>query len=165
MLPFNAIIPDGVKAYIIGDDLRLEQMSSIPAHTPVLIEANGEAIFTGQGEVGYATSPLSAVFRGTYTPIPLYADDYVLDQQDGQWGLRRLDAPTMLNPFGVYATLTSQEPFVPLQTSSSGIKAVTTESAFSAIYDLQGRRVLCSSKNGQLKPGVYIRNGKKVVMK
>ena len=165
MLPFNAIIPDGVKAYIIGDDLRLEQMRSIPAHTPVLVEANGEAIFTGQGEVGYENSPLSAVFRGTYTPIPLYADDYVLDQQDGQWGLRRLDAPTMLNPFGVYATLTSQEPFVPLQTSSSGIKAVTAESTASATYDLQGRRVLRSSKNGQLKPGVYIRNGKKVVMK
>ncbi|MBP5713963.1 MAG: hypothetical protein J6X07_04615 [Prevotella sp.] len=161
ILPFNAVIPDGVKAYVIGDDLSLEQVSSIPAHTPVLIEAQGETVFTGQGEVGYLNTPLTDTFRGTYTPIVLYVGDYLLAQQDGQWGLRRIDTPTTLSPFNVYATLSSQAAFIPL-TLSTGIKTITTESDASVtVFDLQGRQMSIKA----LKPGLYIQNGKKYIVK
>ena len=161
ILPFNAVIPDGVKAYRISDDLSLEEISSIPAHTPVLIEAQGEMVFTGQGEVGYVNSPLTDTFRGTYTPIDLYKGDYVLAQQNGQWGLRRIDTPTTLHPFNVYATLSSQAAFIPLSISS-GIKTIATEgNASDTVFDLQGRQMSIKA----LKPGLYIQNGKKYIVK
>jgi hypothetical protein len=162
MMPFNAVIPEGAKAYVIGDDLVPVQMRSIPAHTPVVVEAQGETIFTGQGGVGYAVSPLSDMFRGTYTPIPLYEGDYVLGQQDGQWGLCRVDTPTVLGPFDVYARLSSTESFVPLSLSASGIVTLATGGAGTgSVYDLQGRKM----RGTQLRPGLYLKNGRKVVIK
>ena len=162
MLPFNAVIPEGVKAYSISDDLKLEQISSIPAHTPVFIEAQGEIIFTGQGEVGYATSPLTATFRGTYTPTTLYTGKYVLAMQDGQWGLKRINTPTILNPFGVYATLTSQSTFIPIGQDVLGIMTIGTDKAPStSIFDLTGRQMPAQP----LKSGIYIRDGRKIVIK
>ena len=162
MLPFNAIIPEGAKAYTIGDDLTLTQMRSIPAHTPVLIEAEGEVVFTGQGEVGYFTSPLTDMFRGTYTPIPLYTSDYLLDYQNGQWGFRRLDAPTTLGVFDVYAALNSQAAFVPIASDALSISTITSESEMPVkVFDLQGRQISAQPQ----KPGIYIKSGKKIVVK
>jgi hypothetical protein len=118
-------------------------------------------VFTGQGEVDYVNSPLTDTFRGTYTPIVLYAGDYVLAQQDGQWGLRRIATPTTLSPFNVYATLSSQAAFIPLPLSS-GIKTIAAENdASDTIFDLQGRRMTVKA----LKPGLYIKNGKKFIIK
>ena len=122
MLPFNAEIPQGVKAYAINASLDVEELSAIPAHTPVLVKAQGEVAFTGQGEVGFATSPLTARLRGTYTPFSLYAGDYVLAQQNGQWGFLRVEESTELSPFNVYATLASQEAFIPLELPNTDIK-------------------------------------------
>lgn len=162
MLPFNAVIPESAKAYTIGDDLSLTQMRSIPAHTPVLIEAQGEVVFTGQGEVGYFTSPLTNIFRGTYTPITLYAGDYLLDYQNSQWGFRRLDAPATLGVFDVYASLNSQAAFVPIASDALGITTVTSEGVVPArIFDLQGRQLSAQPQ----KPGIYIKRGKKVVVR
>lgn len=162
MLPFNAVIPEGAKAYTIGDDLTLTQMRSIPAHTPVLIEAEGEVVFTGQGEVGYFTSPLTDMFRGTYTPIPLYTSDYLLDYQNGQWGFRRLDAPTTLGVFDVYAALNSQAAFVPIASDALSISTITSESEMPVkVFDLQGRQISAQPQ----KPGIYIKSGKIIVVK
>ena len=162
MLPFNALIPDGAKAYSIDGDLSLSQLRSIPAHTPVLIEAQGEVVFTGQGEVGYFTSPLTNMFRGTYTPILLYAGDYLLDYQSGQWGFRRLDATTTLGVFDVYASLDSQAAFVPIASDALGITVITSENTMPAKYfDLQGRQTSAQP----MKPGIYIKNGKKIVVR
>ena len=162
MLPFNAIIPEGAKAYTIGDDLTLTQMRSIPAHTPMLIEAEGEVVFTGQGEVGYFTSPLTDMFRGTYTPIPLYTSDYLLDYQNSQWGFRRLDAPTTLGVFDVYAALNSQAAFVPIASDALSISTITSESEMPVkVFDLQGRQISAQPQ----KPGIYIKSGKKIVVK
>ena len=85
LLPFEANVPDGVKAYAIGDDLSLQRLDAIPACTPVLLEAQGLVTFTGFGEVCYYASPLDALLRGSTASMSLYAGDYVLAQQNGQW--------------------------------------------------------------------------------
>jgi hypothetical protein len=127
---------------------------------PVLIQAEGEATFTGQGEVSYAASPATSVLRGTYIPIPLYAGDYVLARQDGQWGFRRLSSASLLHPFDVYASLLAADSFVPFNSDAVGIVCMTEDGRCDTypLYDLQGRRV-----SGSVKPGIYIQRGRKVV--
>ena len=163
MVPFNAAVPEGVKAYTVNADLTLEQMRSIPAHTPVLVEGQGLLTFKGSGEVSFARSPLTDWLRGTYASVPLCAGDYVLAQQNGQWGFSRIEATTMLRPFDVYVTLDSSDAFVPLQSEGTGIESEEApsdsprgeRSEEGAIFDLQGRKVSKPTR------GLYIKNGKK----
>ena len=158
VFPYSAVIPEGAKAYVVGDDLSLTLMRSIPAHAPVLIQAEGLVTFTGKGEVGYAASPASSVFHGTYTPIPLFAGDYILSKEGGQWGLRRLESPAELHPFGAYARLSSTDAFIPFNSDAVGIRELKDErrNKEDAVYDLQGRRV-----HNPAKPGIYIIKGEK----
>ena len=163
MLPFAAAVPQGVTAYSIADDQTLTQIDAIPAHTPVLVVTDepGTVVFSGEGEVSFAKSPIADKLRGTYTPVQLFAGDYVLAQQDGQWGFQRVESQSVLNPFDVYATINSQESFIPLELPADGITQTVdvAKKNDSKIYDLQGRPV--TSK--QLRPGIYISNGIKIL--
>ena len=165
IFPFSATIPEGAKAYTIAEDMSLIQMRSIPPHTPVLIEGNGELIFKGSGEISYATSPLDNVFRGTFTPIPLYSGDYILGQKDGEWGLTRLTDNSALAPFGVYATPASTADFIPFTGLQSGIvNVVNVAEDDKTVYSLQGIKVSTSDKWESLPRGIYI-IGKRLVQK
>ena len=162
MLPFAANVPDGAKAYTIDDNMALAQIDDIPAHTPVLVEASESVSFTGSGRVAFAKSPLTATLRGTYTQIPIYAGDYVLGQQNGQWGFVRLNADDRLSPFGVYAQISSSASFVPLQGDVLSIGRLQKDTLHNeGIYDLWGRKVNTTSP----AHGIYIVNGKKMVVK
>ena len=162
-VPFEAAIPEGVKAYQLDADLHLTPLTTIPAHTPCLLQAQGDIILMGTGTVGYSASPLDAVFRGTYTAASLFAGDYVLAQQNGQWGFSRLTTASTLQPFDVYAQLSSTADFLPLQEVGAGIEDVVKGVAEKndAIYDLQGRRLM----KGHLQSGLYIVNGRCVIIK
>ncbi len=168
MIPFAAKVPEGVHVYAVGNDLTLgplleESGDLIPAHTPMLVMGSGTVTFSGEGEVSFAKSPLDNMLRGTYTTLPLYAGDYVLAQQNGQWGFSRIEATTMLRPFDVYVTLDSSDAFVPLQSEGTGIESEEApsdsprgeRSEEGAIFDLQGRKVSKPTR------GLYIKNGKK----
>ena len=163
MVPFDAQIPEGVKAYALDADLQLSPLTAITAHTPCLLQAQGEVTLTGSGTVAYNTSELDATFRGSYTATPLFAGDYILAQNDDQWGFSRLTATGILNPFDAYAQLSSTSAFLPVKDSSMGIESLQWQKAddSSVIYDLQGRRY----HNSQLKKGIYIRNGQKVIIR
>ena len=162
-VPFEAAIPEGVKAYQLDADLHLTPLTTIPAHTPCLLQAQGDIVLMGTGTVGYSTSSLDAVFRGTYTAASLFAGDYVLAQQNGQWGFSRLTTASILQPFDVYAQLSSTADFLPLQDEGAGIEDVVKGVAKKndTIYDLQGRRLM----KGHLQPGLYIVNGRCVIIK
>ena len=161
MLPFSANAPEGVKVYSIADDLSLVEMRSVPAHQPVLIEAKGEITFTGEGEVSYAASPLDAVLRGTYAAASLFAGDYVLGQQDGQWGFVRLTSASTLSPFGVYVSMAVTDAFLPFFGDGfTGINTISLNDKNSGvIYNLKGQRV------SSPKHGLYIIDGKKRYIK
>ena len=119
MVPFAANVPANAQAYTIGNDLNIQPLLEIPAHTPFLLVAQGEVTLTGSGEVSYATSPLDETFRGCYTAASLFVGDYVLDKQKGVWGFRRLTKKDVLAPFGVYANIASTESFLPLHGDAS----------------------------------------------
>ena len=147
MLPFHATIPEGARAYTIGEDLTLQQMRSIPPHTPMLIEGEGMFTFTGSdAEVSYSPSDTESKLRGSYIQRSLYQGDYVLGQRDGQWGLVRLDEPSTLQPFGVYATMPSSSSFVALDMSTLGVSTPSGIHSPTVSYDLQGRRITTNYK-------------------
>lgn len=143
MLPFAATVPEGVKAYIIADDYTLSEVTSIEAHQPVLIAANGNVTFSGNGEVAFATSPMDALWRGTYVQLPLYIGDYVLGKKKEQWGWVRQTSASFMKPFDVYAQLASTEDFIPFDFSETGIENVASvlHLGEEQYYDLLGRRI------------------------
>ena len=164
MLPFHANIPDGARAYFIGDDLALQQMRSIPAHIPILIEGNGELTFTGTGDVAFTTSPLTDRFRGTYTATMTYPGDYTLGQQGGKWGFVRQTATAPLMPFGVYIQPDSSESFIAIGGfSGTGISEANENETMrngdnekrGGVYNLYGQRVKPTHR------GIVVSNGHK----
>lgn len=156
MLPFEAEVPQGVKAYTIADDLSMQEVTHISAHQPVLVDGVGELTFRGTGEIAYATSPLTSVVRGVYTQSPLYEGDYILACQGDQWGLLRLDAMSILAPFDAYLTLSSTQPFIPLNFTPSAIVEVTTSTDTpTRVYNVMGQQVNTHHH------GILIVNGKK----
>ena len=158
MLPFDAEVPQGAKAYTLSDDLSLQEVTRITAHQLVLIDGLGELTFRGTGEVAYATSPLTAVVRGVYTQSPLYEGDYVLARQGDQWGLQRLDAMSTLAPFDAYFTLSSTEAFIPLDITPSAVLEIETAANTSTrVYNIMGQQVNAHHK------GIVIMNGRKYV--
>ena len=158
MLPFDAEVPQGAKAYTLSDDLSLQEVTRISAHQPVLIDGLGELTFRGTGEVAYATSPLTAVVRGVYTQSPLYEGDYVLSRQGDQWGLQRLDAMSTLAPFDAYFTLSSTEAFIPLDITPSAVLEIETAASTPVrTYNIMGQQVNARHK------GIVIINGRKYV--
>ena len=182
ILPFNAVIPAGAKAFVFDDKLSLVQMRSIPANRPVLVEGRGELTFSGSGDIAFYRSPLTDSIRGTFTAMPLFAGDYIFGQNDGQWGFVRLTAASTLEPFGVYMQHTGSEPFLSLDPSSTGIDAALMDNgermrSNPIIYDLQGRLVKqgnhkhqtsnfkLQSSNFKLQKGVYIKDGRKIVVR
>lgn len=161
MVPFNASVPAGTEVYVVTSELGLERTDTILAHTPVVIKGQGTVTIKGSGNVSYRSLALSAMFRGVYLESSLRIGDYVLDCQDGRWGFRRITSATVLNPFGVYAQLSSKESFIPLQGDVLKVDLFTRPKAEQTVYDLMGRKVV----GGNLSPGIYIINGRKVVVR
>ena len=142
MLPFSAQIPEGARAYVVNSDLTVEQMRSIPANRPVLVEGNGELTFSGQGMVTFVSLPLTDWLRGSLIQLPVYEGDYLLGQQDGQWGLVRQTESSVLPPFGVYAQPAGQnDSFLPLGVNQTAIQSVTRHPSPISRFSITGQRV------------------------
>lgn len=161
MLPFAAELPQGVYAYSIGADMTLQPLTVIPAHHPVLVEAQGVVVLKGSGAVSFARSPLADLLRGAYTQIPLYEGDYLLGKQNGEWGFVRQNTSATLTPFGVYVQLSSTASFIPLNLSVTGITDVRhdADAQSAPLYNVMGQRV------GKDHKGIVIRKGVKIVNK
>ena len=138
ILPFNATIPNGVKAYAVNNDLTLEELTTIPANRPVLVRGVGELTFTGVGDVACTVSSQGDCLQGTFTGTTLSEGDYVLGRQGDEWGFVRLTAATVLNPFGVYAALASSEQFIPLTLPSTGIMGDVNGDGIVDVEDVVG---------------------------
>lgn len=158
MLPFAAQVPEGANVYKVSGDMKVTELESVVAHQPILVAAQGEVTFVGSGDVSYATSALTDVFRGTYIHRNLYAGDYLLGQQDGQWGFIRQTATSVLTPFDVYATPTATSTFLPLDFSATAIDVVELNPVQrdQPVYNTMGQRVGADYK------GLVIVGGKKV---
>lgn len=169
-LPFAATLPEGVTAYALeytsGDEATATPVNgSVTANTPVLINGSGEVEFTGANVpvVADATNiheAMTGVFEETYAPV----GTYVL--QNGSEGVGFYKVATndiKVKPFRAYLNVQSNLAALRIVYPGdvTGIEAVekAADSKDDAYYTLSGVRVSHPVK------GLYIKNGKKVMVK
>lgn len=162
VLPFDAELPKGVKAYtctaLDGQTVVMEEQSMVPACTPVvLVGTPGSYAFTGIGEaseVSYTYGLLTGVFNATQVE-----DGYVLQQQAGEIGFYCIDAnaPKTVPANRCYLNIPATVKMLYLDVADiiESIKSENDEKT----YDLTGRRVARNT------PGVKVVKGRKVIKK
>ena len=165
--PFDVKIPANVTAYTIdgaeGNTLKMTEVSTtIKANTPVVLYKESALDATTFYGMPVAGEPTEGLLTGVYTETTATAGTYVLQNND--------------DLVGFYQVATGEEPTVGanrayLTARSNGVKAfffgdvtaiknVFEGVAASNIYDLNGRKV-----SKMQKGGVYVVNGKKVLVK
>ncbi|WP_374459365.1 T9SS type A sorting domain-containing protein [Chryseobacterium taeanense] len=111
MLPFTATIPSGVTAYTMTPGTSSVSCTTItngtiPANTPVLINANGSITFQGTGNVSTPKAITVNQMNGVYNTIKVPANSYVLKTVNGTTGFYKVTAGSepLINPFRAYLT-------------------------------------------------------------
>ena len=170
VIPFAASLPTGVKAYnltgVSGTTITTTDAATIAANKPVLLEAaEGNCEFTATSAAIAATEDASSngLLNATYVGAKAAADanNYVL--QNGTAGLGFFlvtGTEATVKPFRAYLNTGASAPeFLPFGGGTTGIETVKTAKANNEIFNLAGQRVAQPAK------GLYIVNGRKVVMK
>ena len=176
-LGYKVAIPEGVKAYVAvstnNGHVQFEEVENvIPAATPVLLENVGENetytfAYTDAAVAAVATNLLKGSIANRYVT----GDAYVLTLKNeevcfGGVLLNQLEGTAFLNNANkVYlpktADMNAASYSFRFDEGTTGIDEMTEQRAESKeIYDLTGRKV-----NEITAPGIYIVNGKKVLVK
>lgn len=172
ILPFNATLPEGVKALSCGEadgeTLTLIEAESIKANTPYLMNGyEGTHVFTGYG-MAEKDSYTDGLFVGTYEEYKTTANSntYVLQKNGDEvafYLVGESGQPTVgaNRCYMVYEGAAGAPKFRLGRGNTTGIDnaepAIDNEVV---IYDLMGRKV-----NTMEKGKMYIVNGKKVVIR
>ncbi len=181
ILPFDADVPSGLTLYA-GDALTLdsegttitvgEEAESIEANVPYLVKGT-EGTYTFSGTSEEATNGLTVgMLTGTLVEMSLADGDFTADSgqyvlqnhTDGEglafYQITSESEGVTLEAYHCYLTSDTAPLSVHLPGMATAIKSVESDViANDAIYDLSGRRVAKAVK------GVYIMNGKKVLVK
>ena len=169
-LGYNVIIPENVNCYVIGEIdgavVNLNQVEGVlPANTAVIVEAEeGEYTF----EVTEETATVENVMEGTLKNEYITKEAYVLGVDDeGVVGLYKADMAGgvwLNNANKAYLPATAANGAASYSfrfgEGTTAIENVEVENEVKAIFDLTGRRVEAITA-----PGIYIVNGKKVLVK
>ena len=176
---------DNVIDETIMDVYKIVEGSLIPS-TPYLIKAKttGEKTISVSGTTLYkaeekyidcSTTIAKYIFTGTYSTIPaetMYDNNYYAM---GGGSLILTDGESDLKPYRWYLNVEARSPMYNLSNSAktimvkvlgeenetTGVHELQTTNEELPVYDINGRKV-----NGNaLKPGMYINNGKKVIIK
>ena len=172
--PFPVNLPDGVDAYIAkqdGENIVLQKITgALPANTGVILssETAKEYIPTARTIEALATVNAADNMLKPTTGSAVAADvnAYILSQNNGTAVFKKLSSSDRtIKQYKAYLKLDGAQSaqlmkFAFAGSDLTGIQNVTETSAKSkTAYDLAGRKV------GKLQKGIYIVNGKKVIVK
>lgn len=168
--PLDFTTAAGLTAYVVAADediditnskVKLTQVTEAAANTPVILKgtANTEYTITPKADAAAVTGNL---LKGSATTATTLTDGEAYLLKDGKFGLctaGKLPAGKAYLP--VPAGSASNELIIVIDGEVTGIDKVVTRDALenAKIYNLQGQEVKKAGK------GIYIINGKKVVMK
>lgn len=182
--PYPALIPDGVKAYYVQsattDYASLTELTgAIPAGTGVLLTGTASStpllMLPAKGEAaGSADGNLLKHSAGDPAKVLSAETDYILTKIDGTvafYGLRTSGTETQrtlatnksyLDLAGIAGTTSYAIRMKFGGSQATGIANATSaaDDANAPVYDLSGRHV-----SDVQKGGIYIRNGKKLILK
>ena len=179
MLGFDAAIPEGVEAYVVGrvekEYVSLAKVTGVlAANTPVVVKAaKGEYQFTYAADAATAISAMDCL-KGTLYNKYIGEEAYVLSMQDGEVGFYKaaLNKNSSGGEGGTHFLNNANKAYLVLP-EASGVsfysfrfgddttaieEVVADEPHSTGIYDLTGRRV-----GDTAVKGIYIIDGKKVV--
>lgn len=161
------VVPENVKVYTVKanatgiETTEVAAGTVIPANTAVLLNAEeaGDYAFTVSAEEGTTleNNDLKAGTGAAATGV-----EYCLTQQDGKVGFAKVKEGVEIPAGKAYLVVNGQAAsnFFALGGNETAIKNIETEKTTdNAYYTLQGVKVVNPAK------GVYIHNGKKVVIK
>lgn len=144
----------------LGSVANFETVKSVDANTPFLTIGAKEAselIFTDKGIVATSAETFGENFVGVYTRTN--AEGFYGINGDGK--LQMGGEKAYVNPFHAYLNVEGVAGVAFDGSTVTAINGIAADKvANTAVYDLSGRRV-----NGKLQKGLYIMNGKKVVVK
>ncbi len=167
-VPFAVEIPSGVKAYTAttnGTDLTLSEITgTIPAGTAVILEGN-EDDYTFAIDATNTDEAITSNLVGNYLASTAPVDSYVLQKQGEVVGFYKVaGAAKDIKANRAYLAVPSGsevKAFV-LGDTATGINSIDNGQLTmgnEAIFNLAGQRVEKAQR------GIYIKNGKKVVVK
>lgn len=173
---------EGVSAYYIKNDgfenegyVTLTQVESnvIPAYTPVILYAESAGEYTLPYTTGEGTALDGNLLQGTFVNTNVVGESYILSNPASGVGLYKVelnkkDNTAFLNngskaylPASAVPAAQQVQGFKFGDFTSTAIEGVATgNTGVKVIYDLGGRRI-----NSITTAGVYIINGKKVMVK
>ena len=169
-------IPEGVEAYIVtaanAGYVTLTQIyNAVPAYTGVILKGGSIEVNYYSGEVTEVTGNL---LQGTMASSYISEEAYVLGCVDGEYGFYKA---AMNQQDGTAWLANGGKAYLPVKNlpknaqgaasfsfrfgeGTTGVENVVVENELKAIFDLTGR---CIEK--VTAPGIYIVNGKKVLVK
>ncbi len=168
--PLDFTTAAGLTAYVVAADgdidianskVKLTQVTEAAANTPVILKgtANTEYTITPKADAAAVTGNL---LKGSATTATTLTDGEAYLLKDGKFGLCTAgDLPAGKAYLPKPAGSASNELIIVIDGEVTGIDKVVTRDALenAKIYNLQGQEVKKAGK------GIYIINGKKVVMK
>lgn len=170
-LPFAAAIPEGVKAYTLfytgNDKATASEVTSIEANAPVLLNGSGEVTFTG-ADTWVTIAPTNGLntLVGVYEETTVPTGDYVLQNGEDGVGFYKVSAedPITINPFRAYLTTwgagAAKVRVIYEAEDATAITSLEAQDVVNeTIYNLNGMRISHPTK------GIYIKNGKKFIVK
>ena len=168
-MDYNVAIPENVTCYVIdevgeGSVTLTEVTGVLPANTAVIVEA-GEGEYTF--DVTEESATVKSIMAGTTKNEYVDKDAYVLGKVGDEVGLYKaqmMGGVFLNNANKAYLPATavpSNAKALKFNFDTTGMEGVKVETeGKKVIYDLSGRRV-----NEMAQPGIYIVNGKKVMVK
>ena len=172
-LGYSVTIPAEVKCYVIsgieGETVVLEQVEgTLPANTGVIVEAlEGEYTFVPTKETATVESNLDGTIKNEYITKEAYVlgldeNDVVgLYKAEMNGGVFLNNANKAYLPASALPASVQNAKALKFNFDTTGVEGVKVETeGKKMIYDLSGRRV-----NDMTAPGLYIVNGKKVMVK
>lgn len=174
--PFPVKLPDGVDAYIAkqdGENIVLQQITgALPANTGVILSSETATDYIPTARTIEALATVNAadnkLVATTGNAVPADVTAYILSQNSGTAVFKKLMSGASnrtIKQYKAYLKLDDAQSaqlmnFAFAGSDLTGIQNVTETSAKSkTAYDLAGRKV------GKLQKGIYIVNGKKVIVK
>ena len=184
ILPFGADVPDGVKAYEFysanENQLTFSEVSELTAFTPYIIEGGSLEVSSTATKNNVLLSPVpvdvieGVKFTGTFQAISATTtttdnDKYVLTSGGTSAAFKKSHGKIgAFRAFLKSTTASSREFSVVFDDEATGIRPATQqelETLFN-VYSIDGRLVKSKSDTMiDLPAGIYVINGKKVVIK